>query len=419
MKYIFTSLLCFILAFRVLAQDSLLKLELKKSLYPIQVNESQWQGVGKDFLLQEANNSQFFLIGEDHGIAELPQFTTLLAKNLLQQTNAYQYFATETGPFTAAMLQEMASSKNPDKQFAEINQKYPWAIPFYFFKEECEILKAMMAHTANNQPRIWGLDQEFIGSPRILFQRLIKMAPTKEAKKLAQTHYQEAIAGFEETIRTQNPNSIFLYKNKPDVLQKLEQAFDGHTEALEIIHELKVSQDIYLKFYSKQGFASNVQRAELMKQHFHAYYKAAKAKTEKLPKVLFKFGANHMYRGANGLNAFDIGNFVSELSSIEQTQSFHLYVMGKKGTQNAYNPFGKEEDKQRKYDATSYLDHINVNPFLELTGEQDWVVFDLRPLRELLFYKKIKNLDQGLEKLIWSYDAVLVLPEVHASSLFE
>ena len=70
------------------------------------------------------------------------------------------------------------------------------------------------------------------------------------------------------------------------------------------------------------------------------YYQQATTKSA-LPKAIFRLGANHCGRGLNFTHVFDIGNFVSELASQMGTQSFHVYVIGKKGTQNAYNPFSK------------------------------------------------------------------------------
>ncbi|MGB0522274.1 MAG: hypothetical protein ACPGJS_04910 [Flammeovirgaceae bacterium] len=418
-KRMFLLLLTAMLTNRLVAQDSLLIAQFHQAKTTIQVDENTWKGAGKEFLINAAKNSQFFLIGEDHGLAELPLFTTFMVNALANTAGGYGYFATETGPITASYLQKMAKSKNADQQFAKLNQTIPWAVPFYFYQEEVEILKAMMKLRKDDEPRIWGLDQEFIGAPRLLFKKLIEIAPNPEAKTLVETYLAKAQKGFEETIKTKNPTSILMYNLKPADFEKIKSAFQGNVEAINIIDELIVSQSIYLKFFSQQGFASNVQRAELMKSHFLDYYQQAKAKNNTLPKVLFKFGANHIYRGANGLNAFDIGNFVSELASMEKSSSFHLYVVGVKGTQNAYNPFVDEKEKNKPYDASKYLDKINFSPIFSVSEEKDWTVIDLRTVRELLFYGKIKNLDNGLEKLIWSYDAVLVIPEVHASTYYE
>ena len=72
---------------------------------------------------------------------------------------------------------------------------------------------------------------------------------------------------------------------------------------------------------------------------------------------MFKFGSNHIYKGLNGLNVFDIGNFVSEFASQQGKESFHLYTLGRKGTQNAYTPFSKSDaDKQKSYDPLKHRD---------------------------------------------------------------
>lgn len=51
----------------------------------------------------------------------------------------------------------------------------------------------------------------------------------------------------------------------------------------------------------------------------------------------------------------------------------------------------------------------------ELTGDEQWSLFDLRPLHSMLFNSQLKGLDPALERVIWSYDAFVVIPETHAS----
>ena len=66
---------------------------------------------------------------------------------------------------------------------------------------------------------------------------------------------------------------------------------------------------------------------------------------------MFKFGANHLCKGTNFLNVYDIGNFITELADMEGTSSFHLFTLGLEGTQCAYTPFSKSEaDKQKAYE---------------------------------------------------------------------
>ena len=362
------------------------------------------------------NKLLFFLIGENHGMAEIPKFTAALFE--AYKKHGYQYFATETGPFTAAFLQQTASRKDMHLGMASFLKEYPWSIPFYGWQEECEILKTVVGNKPSEKQLIWGLDQEFAASPRMNFLRLKKSAKTEASKKVATEYYEMAMSAFKESTETKNPGKSFMGIVRPDDFVKLKTAFKGQPQNLKLIEALEESIYIYQLWFQREGYKSNQLRAEMMKRYFWDYYSKAKVEDDP-PKIMFKFGSNHMYRGANALNVFDIGNFISEMASQMNTESFHLYVLGRKGNQNAYNPFSQDEaDKQKPYDASKYLDNVDVSTVLSATSETDWSVIDLRPIRKALFNHFIKNVNPGLEKLIWSYDAILVIPEVSASTFF-
>lgn len=409
----FLLFLCLIAGTTAYGQDSLLLETLKANQYSLQLDGGRLRGVGADFLTGEAASNQFMLIGEDHGIAELPQFTAALYRHI--QPTGYRYFATETGPFTAGILQSMASRSTFLDDLRDTLSKYPWSIPFYTLREEAEMLQSIMDGQNPSGPVIWGLDQEFIGSPRLHFPMLVEQAADRNGTRQLRTYAERAMQGFTTTMRDRNPSSILFYSATRDDFAAMRTALNDDPAANRLLNELEESWEIYRKYFTGEGYASNRQRAEMMKRHFQDYYEAA-AKETALPKVLFKFGANHIYRGANGLNVFDIGNYVNELASKEGTGSFHIYVVGKAGTKNAYTPFADESAKKAPYNAKDYLDRIDLRPVLALSEGPAWSLFDLRPIRHLLFSKKLRDLDPALEKVIWSYDAFLVIPEVHAAT---
>ncbi len=399
------------------AQDSLLVAALKEHSSPFSFNAGVLAGEGFDFLYEEAAKSPFFLIGEDHGIAEIPLFTAALFRQVRELD--YHYFATETGPFTATLLEDMASAGEWKEQFRAFYRSFPFSIPFYSWWEECEILQSVLKNRPSEDPVIWGLDQEFAGSFRMFFQKLEEEATSDEARALAKTYFDLAQKTFQEMMESRNPANSMLTKLKPTDFERLKTTFTGQPEAIRLIRELEESLEIYQLWFVGEGHRSNHLRAEMMKRHFWEYYREAIERDPEL-KIMFKFGANHIYRGLNGTNVYDIGNFVSELASQQGKSSFHLYVIGRKGTQNAYTPFSKEEsDRQKTYDPRKYLDRIDFNPVLDATSDADWSVLDLRPLRKLLHGRQIREVDEGLRRLIFSYDAVLVIPEVHAAASVE
>ncbi len=76
----------------------------------------------------------------------------------------------------------------------------------------------------------------------------------------------------------------------------------------------------------------------------------------------------------------------------------------------------------KKYDVVRVLKDYasaDVKPLIASAAkDKTWAVIDLRPFRPLITNRKLEKIDKGLEELIWGYDAVLVIPEIHAATLY-
>lgn len=393
-------------------QDSLLNVRLKEQSYILQFGKNEMTGQGMDFLVREASKSSFLLIGEAHGISQIPQFAEALFKSLLSE--GYNSMAVETGPHTAKKLQDMIAQPEWESALKNHFEKYPWSIPFFNLKEEVEMLNGIAS--TNNEIAIWGLDQEFAASFRMFFDYLINISENKPSRSTAEDYYQLAESSFKESFESKNPGKSILMKLQESDFNKLNEAFAGQDEALEIIEELQVSLNIYKMWFMRQGYQSNFDRAMLMKKHFMTYYQEA-IDEGRNPKVMIKLGANHAYRGLNGLNVPDIGNFVSELANQRGAQSFHVYVTGKKGTQNVFNPFSQSgNDRHRPFKPSDAIERLDLSRIEGHEDNNDWIVVDLRPLRSQLFNRTLNDIDEDFEKLIWGYDALVIIPETVASS---
>ena len=66
------------------------------------------------------------------------------------------------------------------------------------------------------------------------------------------------------------------------------------------------------------------------------------------------------------------------------------------------------------YNYTSLADREIV---IRLLGDSAWTLLDLRQLRPLAHARKLGTLSPELERAIWAYDAVLVIPEGHPATL--
>lgn len=394
--------------------SSALVARLQASTYPLTLDDGALSGPGRDFLLRAAGQSQFFLVGEEHGIAENP----LVAAALLRELKSYRYFAAEIGSLTATRLESAAKRQPVPDVLAAFNRRYPFSLPFFNWIEEGALMATAIDRPGGRGPRLWGLDQEFFFSPVYHFERLRELAPDARARALAQQFCEKTREELARAAQARNPSGAFLVVATPGDFDALDAAFRGaRGEARQILDALRESAEIYQKNIHGEIYANNAQRSQLLKRNFMRYYNAARL-VDPEPRVFFKFGAGHVARGRSYSNVFDLGNLVSELAAAQGGASFHVLVMAAGGTYNKYLPFvANEADKQKELVPATVYFYVDVRPFVALADSPDWKVVDLRPLRPLLGTPALPNVPRGFADLVTGFDAVVLVREAHPTTL--
>jgi hypothetical protein len=391
------------------AAQPTLATELPKHAHAIQLQDGALAGPGAELLERELAAAQFFLIGEDHGFAEIPRIASALTRRAWK--HGYRHVAMEIGPLAVERL-NAAAKKDPFAAVAASNVRYPWSLPFLSWKEEAEYYAGVMALAGGKADVVWGLDQEFILSATPHLERLVELARTEQARATARALLERSRAGERAMVANHDPMALLIVKATAADFADLRQGFDGK-EAKRIIDALEETWSIYAKNFSGDGYGNNSQRAALLKRNFAAAYGGAVAKGEKLPKVLLKFGATHMQRGRTVVDTYDLGSMLPELAAANGTRSFQLLVIPGGGTQNQWRPFSKNAaDKTAPYNV-DYAG-IDLEPVTSLAPQGQWTVFDLRAARPSL--RRIKGLPPRLVDVLWGYDAVLVIPEATAAT---
>src|SRR5205823_491870 len=74
----------------------------------------------------------------------------------------------------------------------------------------------------------------------------------------------------------------------------------------------------------------NQYRADFQRENFLRHWHAAKVRG-RAPRMFMKYGANHMQRGLDATEVFDLGTLVPELAAAEGGHAFQLMVLGGKG----------------------------------------------------------------------------------------
>lgn len=379
-------------------EDTVLHRLLAEHSYPVHLSAGVPSGPGWELLLREGRKADFFMLGEAHGVATIPVLTRYLFAQLVPV--GYERLVIEVSPRQAAELEQRIRTE-PDSLV-------PWAmrqgmrIPFYSWKEEAELLRAAVAAVPKTQTVLWGLDQEFAGSSEAAFVRLGELARTPEQRRLAKEFRGRAERGFAGMKGGAEPP--FLAAAQEADFQRLRQGFVGNAQAIDLIRELEQSADIYQSFRARRVYYSNDTRERLMKRNFVAYLNHLPRQGANAPKMLFKFGADHLFRGQKETKNLSLGNFLSELAISRGKESFNVLALPGAGSWREIPQSG--QPKRVPNDALASDD---LEPLRQHVGPGGWTVIDLRPLRDPLLRKQIRVADE-FARIIWGYDAVVVLP---------
>jgi len=382
--------------------------KLKADRLAITLDKGTLSGPGAAPLLQASRQAQYVLLGEDHGVAEIAQFSSAYFNAL--PPAGFTTLVTETGPVVTGALEGMLKGKDPVAAIARFDASYPDSIAFYAMRQEAEML-AGFAVAAGPRFEHWGIDQEFVGAAKYLITLMLAQPINPAARaKLEVLRQMETVAS-QKAAATGNPLEYLMLSAPTEELASLRPLLTGPKEqtARSLLDALLESRAIYQKSASKvrgDRDLSNRMRLTLLKGTL-----ATRLGVQE-QKLLIKVGANHAYKGINPLNNRDIGNFLAERAEGQGHTSLHLIVLAAKGTQLRFAGAGKPHQP-----APIELDS---SAFKLLAGasagatDGSWSLFDLRPLRP--DSRKLAAGDIEVFNLINGYDFALIIPEGSASA---
>lgn len=392
--------------------------DLKQGRHALVVKERKLGGPGGDVLREATTDAQFVALGEDHGIQQIPELAAAFCELLAPR--GLHTLALEIGPYASKPLEEFVRVADGAKQLAEFDKKYPETIAFYTWREEFAFLQSCAKATGPDRLQLWGLDQELMGAPVYLLERILETKPGPEARAAIQETLREDHADHAAAAKTGNPGDLFLMKAKQEDLEKVRDLLkkQGSSEAQAMFDALMVSREIYQKNLRRENYASNRRRALLMKKNFVGSYTAAFQRDNAAPKVLFKFGAWHLYRGINPLHSSEIGNLIGEAAEGHQFKSVHILILGVKGEQSRFAGIGRPFrpaplDLANDKDS----DFLFLKPLFENMVENVWTLYDLRELRAP--FNRYGRVHPELERVIFGFDFVVLIPDPKASHPLE
>ncbi|MFN2400611.1 MAG: hypothetical protein ABR543_18540 [Gemmatimonadaceae bacterium] len=390
-------------SFPLLAQDSLPAL-LRANRRAMHIRaDGSLTGAGADLLVNAGRDAQFFLIGEEHGVAEVPLVTAALFRALVQ--HGYRHLAIETGDALAAALNRaIAADSTGDEYLRFLRDHWPGA-PFYNWREEASLLRSAIAAAGGKKDVLWGLDYDIMAD-RYALRRLRDIAPNPAARLMAEAVILRADSALAKAMATQNPGLIFMFGGPTDVYVQLRKAYSPPpgSEDDRIIRLMEETRAINELFVSKHVYQSNQRRALLSKQRFMRYLQEARNERGTLPRVMLKFGASHMMRGRTFTNVFDLGSLASEVADASGSRSFGVLMVGGAGSAHAQI----DPRVMRSVEAPAeYAEQDWARPFFEAANSQGWTVYDLRALRPRI--PGLASLPQRTLQVLYGFDAFVVL----------
>ena len=382
---------------------------LQANRLPLTMSDGRPAGPGWDLLVREARNARFTLIGEEHGVAETAQLTAALFSAL--RGSGYTRFAFELSPPIAQDIE--AAARRNGVQGIEDFLRTPNLFTFYNLQEEAQLLADVVQAAPNHQTKervLFGFDRE-IFNDRYLISKLEPRVPPGARAAFARLK-EASTNAWAQNARTGNPDDMFILAADSGLVAPLRAAWPNpDRESDAVLRTLEASLAIETAERGGGAWPYMERRAQWGRSNFAALLRGG----AESPKILMKFGYNHMIRGANYFNSFDIGAMADEVAALTGDRAFHILVLPGPGSRQAVlgaGGFGSvasdSVDELRAGDQrlTRVLSNANA------TGHE---VIDLRPLRRLAM-RGLESWNADLVRTIYGYDAVVIWTGAHAAS---
>jgi erythromycin esterase-like protein len=360
-----------------------------------------FKGEGWDSLKAEIKKAQVILIGEQHGEAEIPVFTMKLAEVFKPKA-----LVVEIDPYTAEQVKKV--SQNPPA-YSNYFKQHPYGLAFYSYETEMELARQMVLAKTD----IWGLNEINFLSLGTFFNTLAGKAKSPANKQLAHNKA-IAYANHDRSIykNIDRYSDFIAYQLKTSMVDSLLRSFSNESDASKkMLRDLKSSLPIFAN-------TSYEARTDLMKKNLLNYLAPYITKDAiDIPKLLFKFGANHVSRTNDLKVFFEVGNLADNLAGASGKQSLHILIFGKIGTYNQMAPMDNSL-AIKPYDVSTDKDLDMFTPFYSQVKGNEWAFFDLRPLREAIAEGKLK-VSPDLRGFIKSFDVLVIFGQTTGNRFIE
>ncbi|MBL8981424.1 MAG: hypothetical protein JNL26_04530 [Gemmatimonadetes bacterium] len=395
------------------AQDTTLTRLLIANRHPISIVDGKLAGTGGRHLVAQSAAARFVMLGEEHGVAEAPTAMGALLDEL--RPAGFHTLAIEVSPLRGRELDRMARGARSNAALSaaldSLLADWRTTVPFYVLGEERAMLRDAMSRRGTDGPlRIWGLDYEVNADRQYLaeLERLVPGPAVRAARERAE-------AGFARLVNAGDPSQLFAFSAPATTFEAIRKEVGPRApaRAREIVDLLERTASINRLFLAGRGYESNLERSRFLRENFARAWKARTAGVE--DKVVFKFGGSHMMRGMNYTNTLDLGTTASVLAEELGGYSYHVLMMGGKGSTSTrmsivkaqYEPNGAAEVDGRML--------AWLRPAIPDTG---WVLFDVKAARLAYLQGRTRGeLPATHDRFFQAYDAIVVFGGSHPGTV--
>jgi hypothetical protein len=371
----------------------------------LEVKDGKLAGAGADTIRTELRKAQFILFGEDHGFADAPIILRAIAREA--RPLGFKYHVVEVGPLSTRIIRETLS-RDGLPGLHKLVREVPLGIPFLCLKDDAELASDFLGQDSKGTPFLWGVDQEFIGSPQFHLKRLVEIAPNDAARAAAT----KALSEEKEAAEKADQKNFLLTRFRDADFDALIAQFKGNVEAEKILAELKESAAIYQLWGSGHNYENNSRRARLLAKNFLEAYKSA---AESQPKVLFKMGLEHVALGTTSVNTIDLGTLATSMARANEQSALRIAFLPMDGTVAGFSPKAGDpvsiQPFERK-EATEFFANIGLDA--ASLPKEGWALMPLEPIRQALDNKGINALKPFSRFILLGYDYLITTADAKA-----
>ncbi|WP_196885109.1 hypothetical protein [Aureivirga sp. CE67] len=370
-----TILVCPILTFA--QNENFKKLLLENSFVIEKKSDGKFKGEGWKTLEKKIKETDYFMIGESHFNAEVPEFI-----DAVQKRGKYKTFVMEVSPMLADVLQEKIENSDENKLNVWLKENGN-NISFYSHKEDFQLLKNLI----KNKVDFLGLDQISALSDITLYRYHKENASDEKLQDFYATVIKNWEQGFDKMIKGEQAMPYLIsetFVKDYDYMkkEKMENSF---------FEKLDRSNNIY-----RGGAKSHEMRVSDLKLNLKNNYKEHINRK----KVLFRFGANHCNKNE------DIGQQMFEYAKENKKKSFHLAVICITG----------ETGSPLKVMPNTTLQKIKQMEYFYDVFDSKYTYVDLSKITNTPEFSALEN--PRFKKFIEGYDAIVIIQDATPATKF-